>query len=612
MISTLDRGGAARRGARPLRARPRPADAAGHRRLAGRPPAQPVGVRGRASARRRGGPGAARGRPAGRGEPGGDRRPLRRRCRSSTGWTSPTPPPTWSCAGPAPPASPRPPRSDCPPSSCRCPIGNGEQEHNARPVVDAGGGLLVADGALTPEWVSATVPALADRRRPARRHGRRGGRPDPARRRRAARADRARDGRRRMRIPVPDELLPADAASAGSTSSASAAPRCPAIARIMAARGVPVTGSDDNDTPFLAGAARARGADHLGYDAAPRPGRGRHPRRHHGRPRGQPGGRRGPAPRAAAAAALGRPGLGDGRPRRARRRRHPRQDHHHLAAHGGAARGRGRPDVRRRRGAARDRAQRRRGAATCSSPRPTRATAPSSSTRPTAAIVTNVEADHLDQWGTEEAYRAAFLEFLDRIDPGGLLVLLRRRPRRGRRSPAPARERGLAVVTVGTERRASTTARPTCAFEGTRSGFTVEHDGSRAGRRGAPDPRPPLRRSTRWRRSRSATGSASTSTGCGRGLGAFTGSGRRMEPKGEAGGVRVYDSYAHHPQRDRRPTSPAARAVAGDGRVRGGLPAAPGVAHPRLRRRDGRGPSAPPTRSSSPTSTSPARTPTPR
>ncbi len=41
------------------------------------------------------------------------------------------------------------------------PIGNGEQEHNARPVVDAGGALLVADGALTPEWVGATVPALA-------------------------------------------------------------------------------------------------------------------------------------------------------------------------------------------------------------------------------------------------------------------------------------------------------------------------------------------------------------------------------------------------------------------------------------------------------------------
>jgi UDP-N-acetylglucosamine--N-acetylmuramyl-(pentapeptide) pyrophosphoryl-undecaprenol N-acetylglucosamine transferase len=41
------------------------------------------------------------------------------------------------------------------------PIGNGEQARNARPVVEAGGGLLVDDAALTPEWVAATVPALA-------------------------------------------------------------------------------------------------------------------------------------------------------------------------------------------------------------------------------------------------------------------------------------------------------------------------------------------------------------------------------------------------------------------------------------------------------------------
>jgi UDP-N-acetylglucosamine--N-acetylmuramyl-(pentapeptide) pyrophosphoryl-undecaprenol N-acetylglucosamine transferase len=40
------------------------------------------------------------------------------------------------------------------------PIGNGEQELNARPVVDVGGGLLVPDGALTPEWVTSTIPAL--------------------------------------------------------------------------------------------------------------------------------------------------------------------------------------------------------------------------------------------------------------------------------------------------------------------------------------------------------------------------------------------------------------------------------------------------------------------
>jgi UDP-N-acetylglucosamine--N-acetylmuramyl-(pentapeptide) pyrophosphoryl-undecaprenol N-acetylglucosamine transferase len=40
------------------------------------------------------------------------------------------------------------------------PHGNGEQALNARPVVDAGGGLLVQDAALTPEWVRATVPPL--------------------------------------------------------------------------------------------------------------------------------------------------------------------------------------------------------------------------------------------------------------------------------------------------------------------------------------------------------------------------------------------------------------------------------------------------------------------
>ncbi|MBC7632625.1 MAG: undecaprenyldiphospho-muramoylpentapeptide beta-N-acetylglucosaminyltransferase [Flavobacterium sp.] len=40
------------------------------------------------------------------------------------------------------------------------PIGNGEQAHNAHPVVEAGGALLIDDGALTPAWIDNVVIPL--------------------------------------------------------------------------------------------------------------------------------------------------------------------------------------------------------------------------------------------------------------------------------------------------------------------------------------------------------------------------------------------------------------------------------------------------------------------
>lgn len=40
------------------------------------------------------------------------------------------------------------------------PIGNGEQAHNAHPVVQAGGALLIDDGALTPAWIDNVVIPL--------------------------------------------------------------------------------------------------------------------------------------------------------------------------------------------------------------------------------------------------------------------------------------------------------------------------------------------------------------------------------------------------------------------------------------------------------------------
>jgi UDP-N-acetylglucosamine--N-acetylmuramyl-(pentapeptide) pyrophosphoryl-undecaprenol N-acetylglucosamine transferase len=42
------------------------------------------------------------------------------------------------------------------------PIGNGEQRVNALPVVDAGGGLLVDDGAITAEWLTAEVRGVVE------------------------------------------------------------------------------------------------------------------------------------------------------------------------------------------------------------------------------------------------------------------------------------------------------------------------------------------------------------------------------------------------------------------------------------------------------------------
>ena len=183
--------------------------------------------------------------------------------------------------------------------------------------------------------------------------------------------------------------------------------------------------------------------------------------------------------------------------------------------------------------------------------------------RPHAAVVTNVEADHLDQWGSEEAYRAAFTEFVGRIEPDGFLVCCADDPGAAALADV-ARDRGLAAYAVGE----ADTADVRCvdlAFAGETSAFTVVDGGAELGRVTL---RIPGRHYVLDALAALAVG---LRLGYGfddlrRGLEGFTGTRRRMERKGEAGGVRVYDSYAHHPAEIAGDLQ-AARAVAGDGRV---------------------------------------------
>jgi UDP-N-acetylmuramate--alanine ligase len=182
---------------------------------------------------------------------------------------------------------------------------------------------------------------------------------------------------------------------------------------------------------------------------------------------------------------------------------------------------------------------------------------------PYGAVVTNVDADHLDFFGTVEAYAEVFERFLARIDPRGFLVCGTDDPG-GRRLAELSRRSGLRTVTVGTH--------PTAALRasdiephgpGSRCAVTLE--GRLLGELtlGVPGPSYVFDALAALAAALELGHSADAVL---RGLAGYRGSARRMEDKGTAAGVRVYDSYAHHPTEitaDLR----AARQLAGRGRV---------------------------------------------
>ncbi|MGI8700969.1 MAG: UDP-N-acetylmuramate--L-alanine ligase [Nocardioidaceae bacterium] len=182
---------------------------------------------------------------------------------------------------------------------------------------------------------------------------------------------------------------------------------------------------------------------------------------------------------------------------------------------------------------------------------------------PYGAVVTNVDVDHLDFFGSARAYAEVFDAFLLRVEDGGFCVCGVDDPG-GRRLAGRSLDVGLRTTTVGTSSAATMRAVDIRSGEqGSTSSLLL--DGRPMGELTLRVPGPV------YVVDAVAALAAGLELGYGfddlaRGLASFRGSSRRMESKGTRGGIRVYDSYAHHPaeiQADLR----AARALAGRSRV---------------------------------------------
>ena len=163
---------------------------------------------------------------------------------------------------------------------------------------------------------------------------------------------------------------------------------------------------------------------------------------------------------------------------------------------------------------------------------------------PHSAIITNIDADHLNTYGDLAGLTEAFVEFGHTVDPDGFLVTFADDPRTRQVSDV-LRASGRTVHTYGqspdadlriTELSSNTTGvRYLAQLDGAPLGeFRLPVPGSHLGLNSAAAALVAFRLGVPV--------SAVVD-----GLAAFPGVRRRFELKGTAGGVRVYDEYAYHP-----------------------------------------------------------------
>lgn len=178
---------------------------------------------------------------------------------------------------------------------------------------------------------------------------------------------------------------------------------------------------------------------------------------------------------------------------------------------------------------------------------------------PTATLITNLDTDHLDHYGSEEAVEDAFVRFAS----GSRELLVASADDAGAASVAAAVAATVPrVLSFGTTPEADiqlvdVDARDTVSFTLRFAG--AEHR-VRLGVAGAHN-------------AVNATGAFAVLAGLGfdpagiaRGLEAFVGTGRRFELHATVNDVRVYDDYAHHPT-EVAAALETARSVVGAGRV---------------------------------------------
>lgn len=183
---------------------------------------------------------------------------------------------------------------------------------------------------------------------------------------------------------------------------------------------------------------------------------------------------------------------------------------------------------------------------------------------PEGAIVTNVEADHLDYYGSLAAIEEAFARFVDQVHPEGLLVV-------GRDVPKKVAEAGSCRVwRLGREIEIVDLAESHGYFRfrvrgpgwstglielGVPGAFNVENAALAialaVGLAGAPAVR------DSWSDLSTSVDAAAA------GIGRYRGAERRFEPWGTAGGVELFHDYAHHPTEVRVTIEAARRTLPG-------------------------------------------------